>query len=145
MRSEYLGDCVKLPQLVDAINNGQYLVPRLKSKQLIDTIIEPTTFSGAKTEEGYASKLVGEIGDSMDQLPVLQHVLMRAYERAVNESTTGKVLVRYEDYVSVGKMESALDIHAKQVYDTLSSKQQEYCKILFQNYKVLTGFCNFLF
>ncbi|MEP7108619.1 MAG: hypothetical protein ABI760_11565 [Ferruginibacter sp.] len=133
MRSEYLGDCVKLPQLVDAINNGQYLVPRLKPSQLIDVITEPATFNNAKVEEGFASKLIGEIGDSMDQLPVLQHVLRRAYEEAAKNPEDGEIILRYKYYVKVGEMESALDMHAMEVYNGLTKKQQEYCKILFQS------------
>lgn len=134
MRSEFLGDCVKMPGLPEAINNGQYLVPRLKREQLIDAISEPAFFSGADVEKGFAEKLIGEIGDNMDQLPVLQHALRRTYDEAKkNTPINEKIKITYKNYADIGKMESAIDKHADDIYNNLSEIEKKYCAVIFKS------------
>lgn len=133
MRSEFLGDCVQFPELVEEINNGQFLVPKLTGKQLKDAIIEPSGFSQALVETIFADRLLGEIGDNMDQLPVLQHALRRSYEEAKKHiKERGGIIVKYDDYDKIGRMESAIDQHAKELFDSLNDAEKLYCQLIFQ-------------
>ena len=34
MRSDYLGDCAQVPGLAEAVNLGEYLIPRLERAQM---------------------------------------------------------------------------------------------------------------
>ena len=46
MRSDFIGDCIEYPGLPDAINNGQYLVPRMTRDQVRLAITGPVAVGG---------------------------------------------------------------------------------------------------
>ncbi len=134
MRSEYLGDCVQFPDLVEEINSGQFLVPRLKINQLKDAIMEPAGFANASVDPICANRLVGEVGDDMDQLPVLQHALRRSFEEAKKHKEERQgIRVTYADYHVIGRMEDALDKHAEEIMEGFTESQRKYCRMLFQS------------
>ncbi len=143
MRSEFLGDCVKYRGLPEAINDGQYLVPGLNRTQLKDVIEGPINAAGKSISPGLTELLINEIEEAkvkenLDQLPILQHALMRTYQEAMRQGATE---ITYEHYSRIGGMEKALAIHAKEKFDELGdgnesdgvySKKQQIAKIIFQ-------------
>ena len=76
MRSDYLGDCSEIPGLAEAVNDGEYLIPRLLRDQKRDAIEKPVGVGGAKISPLLVQRLLNDVGDDSDQLPVLQHALM---------------------------------------------------------------------
>src|SRR4029078_1244661 len=80
MRSDYLGDCSEIPGLAEAVNAGEYLIPRLQRDQKRDAIEKPIGGGGAKISPLLVQRLLNEVGDDPDQLPVLQHALMRMWD-----------------------------------------------------------------
>ena len=80
MRSDYLGDCSEIPGLAEAVNEGEYLIPRLPRDQKRDAIEKPIGVGGAKIAPLLVQRLLNDVGDDPDQLPVLQHALMRMWE-----------------------------------------------------------------
>jgi WD40 repeat protein len=79
MRSDYLGDCSQFWDLPEAINESQYLIPRLTRDQLREAITGPVAVGGGKITPRLVNRLLNDVGDNQDQLPVLQHLLMRAW------------------------------------------------------------------
>jgi hypothetical protein len=140
MRSEFLGDCAKYRGLPEAINEGQYLVPQLSRGQIKEIIEDPITIAGKKIAPGLVELLVNEIEESkvkkdLDQLPILQHTLMRTYQVAMEHHATE---ITYEHYVATGCLKDALANHAESRYDDLGdgsnkeSFKQRIAKIIFQ-------------
>nr|WP_294944566.1 hypothetical protein [uncultured Mucilaginibacter sp.] len=141
MRSEFLGDCVKFKGLPEAINAGQYLVPQLTGKQLREVIEAPIARASKMIDPNLAELLVNEIEqsqsniDSLDYLPILQHTLMRTYQKAGLRST-----ISLEDYNLVGGIKKSLSDHADTVFNELAddvtppaiSRKQKIAKIVFQ-------------
>src|SRR3954468_16145124 len=80
MRSDYLGDCSEIPGLAEAVNEGEYLIPRLQRDQKRDAIEKPIGVGGARIAPLLVQRLLNDVGDDPDQLPVLQHALMRTWE-----------------------------------------------------------------
>ena len=80
MRSDYLGDCSEIPGLAEAVNDGEYLIPRLLRDQKRDAIEKPIGVGGAKISPMLVQRLLNDVGDDPDQLPVLQHALMRMWD-----------------------------------------------------------------
>ncbi|MBS1809642.1 MAG: hypothetical protein JST84_15890 [Acidobacteria bacterium] len=86
MRSDFLGHCAMFRDLPEAINDGQYLVPRLTRDQLREAITGPIAVAGAAITPRLVDRLLNDIGDDQDQLPVLQHALMRMWDEWERES-----------------------------------------------------------
>lgn len=142
MRSEFLGDCVKYRGLPEAINDGQYLVPQLNRNQLIEAIEEPIKMGNRTIDHGLVELLINEINESklkenLDQLPILQHALMRTYGKAIEQGTDTIGVTQYE---ATGGMNMALANHAELKYhdlgdnsdNTAPSKKQKIAKLIFQ-------------
>lgn len=80
MRSDFLGDCDNFHGLPEALNRSQYLVPRLTREQRRQAIEGPVRLFGAEIAPRLLDRLLNDVGDQSDQLPVLQHALMRTWE-----------------------------------------------------------------
>lgn len=99
MRSDYLGDCAEFRDLPETINDGQYLIPRLSRDQLRQVIESPAKVHGVEMSPALVTNLLNAIGDDQDQLPVLQHSLMRTWNKwAKRENQNSKIT--YQDYES---------------------------------------------
>lgn len=81
MRSDYLGDCAQFWDLPEAINDGQYLIPRMTREQRRAAITGPVAVGGAKITPQLVNRLLNDVGDNPDQLPILQHALLRTWEK----------------------------------------------------------------
>ncbi len=58
MRSEYLGDCTQFRDLPEAINKGQYLIPRMPRDQKRRPITGPVAVGGAKISPSIVQRLL---------------------------------------------------------------------------------------
>lgn len=135
MRSDYLGDCAKFWELPEAINEAQYLIPRLTRDQLREAIKGPIELQGAKITPQLVNHLVNDMGDDPDQLPILQHALMRTWEAWEREHPDqGPIDVRH--YAAIGRMAEALSIHADEAYAELPDERSR--QIAEQIFKCLT-------
>ena len=82
MRSDFLGDCARFRGLPEALNDNQYLTPRLTREQLAAAVSEPARVCGGTVETALVDELCNAVGDDQDQLPLLQHLLMRLWDCA---------------------------------------------------------------
>ena len=131
MRSDYIGNCTEFRGLPEVLNTGQYLIPRMTRNEIQLAITGPIAVSGAKISLQLVSILLNEVGDDLDQLPILQHALMRTYDYW-SEHTNREVPITTEHYQSIGKMELALSYHADEAYNELTEKQKIICAGLFK-------------
>ncbi|HTQ64370.1 MAG TPA: ATP-binding protein [Puia sp.] len=79
MRSDYIGQCTAFRGLPEYIGFSQFFVPRLKRKDLKQVIEEPAILSGNKISQRLIERLVFDIADGIDQLPILQHALTQIW------------------------------------------------------------------
>ncbi|WP_411726852.1 hypothetical protein [Methyloglobulus sp.] len=127
MRSDFLGDCAQFAGLAEAINQGLYLTPRLNAEQLRAAIEEPALVFGGEIDPALISRLLEDAENNQDQLPLLQHVLMRLWDLA--EDKTQQIPI--EDYESLDGLGAALSHHADEAYLSLNKRQQKLAKLLF--------------
>ena len=78
MRSDYIGQCSTFRGLPEYIGFSQFFVPRLKRKDLKQVIEEPAILSGNRITQRLIERLVYDLADGVDQLPILQHALSRS-------------------------------------------------------------------
>ena len=139
MRSDFLGDCTQFPGLAEAINAGQYLVPRMTRDERRAAISGPVGVGGAEISPVLLTRLVNDVGDNPDQLSILQHALNRTWARWQNEGGS-KGPLDLTHYEAIGTMAHALDQHAERAYAELGTpRQQQICEKLF---KALTDKAN---
>ena len=131
MRSDYLGDCAVFRWLPESLNAAQYLVPVLIRQQLRDVVEKPLHSARAQIAPELAQRVLNDVGhgleQELDQLPALQHALMRTWRKA-----EGAQAIELEHYRLAGNMSGALNQHAKEIYGQLSEKEQEVAKRVFQ-------------
>ena len=114
LRSDWLGECAQVAGLAEAINRGEYLVPRLGRRQVRRAIEGPAKVAGGSVTKRFVQHVLNELGDDVDQLPVLQHALLRAWQ--VREEGAPLDLEHYE---AIGGVSDALSRHADEVYFAL--------------------------
>jgi tetratricopeptide (TPR) repeat protein len=115
MRSDFIGDCMDYPGLPEAVNESQYLVPRMSRDELRSAITGPIAVAGGQIATRLVLRILNDVGDDQDQLPLMQHVLMRTWDDWANHRVEGRPidLVNYE---AVGTLRNALSLHAEEAY-----------------------------
>jgi energy-coupling factor transporter ATP-binding protein EcfA2 len=131
LRSDFIGDCEAFLGLPEAVSRNQFLVPRLDRGQMEEVITRPAAVQDAgfrpfTFEEGLVNRIINDAGDRSDQLPLMQHALMRTWKFAVGRSDTDASPVRLgnEDYANAGGIENALSHHADAAWDEIKDDQR---------------------
>ncbi|MGH8626259.1 MAG: hypothetical protein ACREYC_13660, partial [Gammaproteobacteria bacterium] len=152
MRTDFLGQCSVFYGLPEAINGGIYLTPRLDRDQLTSVIASPPGLAGGGIDGALVAHLINTLGDE-DELPVLEHALLRMWQHArengrshLDESDfeamcrppadpgLGKAGADQTAQTEVPKsprLKYALDSHASEIYDKLPPAQQRIGRRLF--------------
>ncbi|MFO7851755.1 MAG: High-affnity carbon uptake protein Hat/HatR [Bacteroidota bacterium] len=131
MRSDYIGECAHFQGLTELINNSNYLVPHMTEKDYRRAIRGPVEYAGASIESELVDLLVRDIGERTDQLPVLQHVLMRTWENWQSMGMPDKP-ISTANYNAIGGMSEAMSRHADEAYEELNAREKEICEALFR-------------
>jgi energy-coupling factor transporter ATP-binding protein EcfA2 len=129
MRSDFLGECDAFQGLPEAMNTSQFLVPRLTRHQRREAILGPIRLARADITPRLTDRLLNENIDSRDDLPVLQHVLMRTYSMQAKDP---KGPIDLEHYEKAGTIQHALRIHADEALIGLSDQSLMMAKRMFQ-------------
>ena len=131
MRSDFLGECARFRDLPETVTEGLFLVPRLTRDEIQRAVVEPVRRAGAQIEPKLVSRLLNDIGRDSDQLPVLQHALMRTWNEWAQHHTPGEN-IDVKHYRDIGQMDGAIAQHAKSIYDTLGPERQKLAERLFR-------------
>ncbi|HSB70889.1 MAG TPA: hypothetical protein VLT62_16305 [Candidatus Methylomirabilis sp.] len=123
MRSEFIGECIAFEGLPEAVNAGQYLIPRMPRDALRAAITGPAAVRGATIAPRLLARLLNEVGDDLDRLPVLQHALMRTWDAWSRDHAPGEP-VDVCHYEVMGTMEEALSRHAGEAYAELDGQRE---------------------
>jgi tetratricopeptide (TPR) repeat protein len=121
MRSDYLGDCAQFRDLPEAINKSQYLIPRMSREQQRDAIVCPASVRGVALTPRLVQRLLIDAGDKPEQLPLMQHALMRTWDYWAEVGAGGDLDV--EQYEFIGGMAEALSRHAQETYESLPDER----------------------
>ncbi len=138
MRSDFIGNCALFHDLPEMLNSGQFLIPRLTREQQRMAAVGPAKVFGGDIEPRLVNRLLEEMGNDPDQLPLLQHCLMRMWFRARtqagerNESEQNGINMTLEDYETTGGLKDALSNHAEEAFAELDQKGQHIAKTMFR-------------
>ena len=158
MRSDFIGECGQFEGLAERVNQGEFLIPRLTREQYKRVIEGPIKVAGGQIAPRLLQRLLNDLGQQADQLPCLQHALMRTWdvksvageggrvegeEKGQTNPTASSTPATHhpspstpldlDDYQRVGKMSQALSLHADEIYESLASdRERDLCKGIFQ-------------
>jgi tetratricopeptide (TPR) repeat protein len=140
MRSDFLGDCAQFQGLPEAINDGQYLIPRMTRDERRFAIVGPVRVARARMTEPLVNRLLNDVGDNPDQLPILQHALMRTWDewrakRPEHEAAhAAGPKIDLCCYEAIGGMSDALSRHADEAYTELpDDRSRRLAELLFKS------------
>lgn len=131
MRSDFIGECAHYQGLTRLINDSNFLIPHMTKDDYREVITGPVRYMGAQIESELVEVLLAEVGERTDQLPVLQHVLMRTWDYWQKTGQPERPL-GVSDYDSVGRMSNAMSRHADEAYEDLTPDGRKICEVLFK-------------
>ena len=131
MRSDYLGDCALFDGLPEALNDSQFLTPKLTRTQSQQAIEGPARVFDGWVEPALVTRILNDMGSGLDQLPLMQHALMRLWKGSVPGSGKDTVLT-LAAYEAIGGLEGALSGQADAAFESLDCEQQRITETLFR-------------
>jgi len=132
MRSDFIGDCAQFPELTKKINDSHYLIPQMTREQKRRAIDGPVAVGDAHITPRLTQQLLNDLGDNPDQLPILQHALMRTWNYWARFKDYEDEPLDLKHYEAIGTMSEALSMHANEAYDELDEAQKHICEVLFK-------------
>jgi len=131
MRSDFIGECAIFPELTQMINDSHYLIPQMTRDQKRLAIEGPVAVGGGTIAPRLVQQLLNDVGDNPDQLPILQHALMRTWSNwAENHKDEEAMDIRH--YNAIGTLKEALSQHANEAYDMLSKREKQIAETMFK-------------
>ena len=134
MRSDFIGDCMDYRGLPEAVNAGLYLVGRMTRDGMRAAITGPIAVAGASATPRLVNRILNDVGDDHDQLPIVQHALMRMWEFWASSRDGGPLDI--DDYEAVGTTRHALSLHAEEAY--LDGEANNRAHVVERVFKALT-------
>jgi WD40 repeat protein len=131
MRSDFIGDCAQFPDLTQIINKSHYLIPQMVRDQQKLAIEGPIAVGGGKITRRLTQQLLNDVGNNPDQLPILQHALMRTWDYWIQNREEGEPM-DLRHYIAIGKLDEALSQHANETFSELDKNEREICEIIFK-------------
>ncbi|HEX8736339.1 MAG TPA: hypothetical protein VF721_13505 [Pyrinomonadaceae bacterium] len=144
MRSDFLGDCAEFRDLPEAINDGQYLIPRMTRDQLRQSIESPAFVGDAQVAPALVNRLLNDLEDQnqsidiaerniKDHLPILQHALMRTWDLWQRQAKPDEPIdIKHYEDEEIGGMAHALSRHANEAFNDLDERQQAIAEKMFK-------------
>ena len=131
MRSDFIGECAVFPELTQMINDSHYLIPQMTRDQKRLAVEGPVAVGGGQISGRLIQQLLNDVGDNPDQLPILQHALMRTWAYW-SEDHKEEEPMDLRHYNAIGTLREALSQHANEAYDSLSKREKQICEVMFK-------------
>jgi len=124
MRSDYLGDCARFQGLPEAVTESEFLVPSLTRDQREQAIRGPAEKAGGSVSEELLQCLLNDSNEELDQLPVMQHALMRTWAQA-KQRQSPQLQLTLDDYKAIGGIAESISRHADELLDELAEQGRD--------------------
>ncbi len=131
MRSDFIGECSQFQELTSLINDSNYLIPQMTRDDFKDAVTGPVAVGGASIDPNLVQQLLNDVGDNPDQLPILQHALMRTWDYWQQQKDLERP-ISISDYEAVGTMGKALSEHANEAFEELTPGEKAICESMFK-------------
>jgi WD40 repeat protein/uncharacterized caspase-like protein len=128
IRADFVSSCLEIPELATILQQSSILVPPyLVEEDYRQAIVKPAKQVGLKVESGLVEILLQELDRAAGDLPLLQFVLEKLWEKRHNSTLTVKT------YQKLGGIRGALEQQAQNAYDSLDPEAQDCTRWIFLN------------
>ncbi|MBT9310896.1 nSTAND1 domain-containing NTPase [Leptothoe kymatousa] len=126
VRADFVAACLAEPTLVNLLQTGSVFVPpQLTTEQYREIVLQPAEQVGLQVESGLVDLLLREMDSSTGELPLLEFVLEKLWEKRQAGRLT---IAAYQD---LGGMQGALERQAQAVYESLTPEAQNCARWIF--------------
>jgi len=140
MRTDYLEQCAYYKGLPEALNETQYLTPRLNDEELREAIEKPAQLEhfGGSVEPALVRTLLKELSDEAtydpDRLPLMQHALMCLWQTHVGGTNGDKTkrALKLEHYEAFEGLSDILSKDGNTILRGLSPSQRKIAEVMFR-------------
>lgn len=119
LRADFMGQALTHRPFADALQDAALILGPMSRQELSRAIENPAKRQGVAFETGLVARILDDVGDEPGNLPLLQFALTTLWERQAGG------LLTHAAYEAIGRVEGALASYADQVYNELSSTEQE--------------------
>jgi hypothetical protein len=139
MRSDELGKCEPFADLSEALSKHQFLASRMTRKDCERAIMKPAEVFGGSIDRSLVVRMQNEIDPSVDQLPILQHAMMRLWAAAGQRlgidpaDTHLPRRIQAEDYDAIGGVREALANDAEEAFAAVPAAQRGVIESVFRS------------
>ncbi|MBX9255544.1 CHAT domain-containing protein, partial [Desmonostoc muscorum CCALA 125] len=125
MRADFWGECAIYPNLKDLMEARQKLIGPMDAAELRKAMEMQAAQVGLRFEPGLSNSILDDVQGEPGAMPLLQHALLEMWKRR-----HGRWL-RAVEYEAIGGVNMAIAQTADDVYNTLSSSEQDQVKNIF--------------
>jgi energy-coupling factor transporter ATP-binding protein EcfA2 len=135
IRTDFISECAQFELFTQLLNNSNFLVSKMTRENVREVITGPVELAGANIDNDLVEVLINDINERADQLPILQHALMRTWNQWQELEEPDRP-IGLSDYLSIGTVKDAISRHADEEYENLGQAGKRICEKLF---KLITG------
>ncbi|MGG6242589.1 AAA family ATPase [Nodosilinea sp. AN01ver1] len=117
LRSDFLGETQRHPDLNQAISQRGVIVPAMTAAELARAIAEPAKGTGHPLEDALVDRMVQDMAGQEGALPLLQFALTKLWEELSQESPGGRSPLQV--YLDIGGIGGAVADRADKIFDGL--------------------------
>jgi len=118
LRADFVGHALSYRPLSDAIQQGGMMVGLMTADELRQTVEQPSRSRGVRFETGLTERLLSDVGDDSENLPLLQFCLSQLWDGQTAGTLT------HASYDDMGGVAGALRRHAEHTFAQLDSNEQ---------------------
>ena len=125
LRADFLEQAAANATLATLIDSSAHIIGPMEKDQLRQAIEEPAKLSGVQFEAGLVDTILDDVGEAHGNLPLAEFALRILWEKQQNK------LINASAYHAIGKVKGALSLHAQNIYQSLSTQEQNAAQRIF--------------
>ena len=125
LRADFFDQALSYRPFADALQHNDLKLSQMNNQELQAVVQKPAALLDVTFESGLTERILGAIGSTAGDLPLLEFALTQLWEKQIDNRLT------HAAYDEIGGIEAALALYAEQVYSKLNVEEQELARRIF--------------
>ena len=125
LRADFYGEALSYRRLADVLQDAHINLGAMNAQELEAVITQPAAIYNVQLEEGLTQRLVNDVLQSPNHLPLLEFTLTQLWEKQYQGYLT------HQAYTEIGGVETALANHAEEIYAQLNTTDKDRVQEIF--------------